>query len=179
VACDSYQLGEIFKFLLNKGLLFLVDFSPGSLDSIADTSLLPVDAVLATLRQCPSYQIDKNHTNCGLRTRALPILDFIQGLLSANSIPVSRAAWKSGRSAHAWLAPAENGEPGKKSSGNSDDRPFRFTRSLAGDQRLRFENTMGADKFARDVFTATSWDWTAEDQGSSHISTTPNLWSFK
>ncbi|KAI8634436.1 hypothetical protein F5Y19DRAFT_211185 [Xylariaceae sp. FL1651] len=177
VACDSYQLGEMFKFLTNKGLLFLVDFSPGSLDSIADTPLLPVDSVLATLRQCPSYQIDKNHTNCGLRTRILPILDFIQGLLSANSIPISRAAWKSNRTAHAWM-PTESRETDSKSNGSGDERPFRFTRSLAGDQRLRFENAMGADKFARDVFTATSWDWSAEDQVSDRISTTPK-WSFK
>ncbi|KAI1826940.1 hypothetical protein F4861DRAFT_23616 [Xylaria intraflava] len=171
VSCDSYQLGEMFKFLTNKGLLFLVDFSPGSLDAVADSALLPVDALLATLRQCPAYQIDKNHTNCGLRTRMLPILDFVQGLLSANSVPVSRAAWKGGRAAHAWM-------PVDAAADGEDARPFRFTRSLAGDQRLRFENAMGAEKFARDVFTATSWDWTAEDQGPDHISTTPR-WSFR
>ncbi|KAI1421718.1 hypothetical protein F5Y12DRAFT_685737 [Xylaria sp. FL1777] len=176
VACDSYQLGEMFKFLANKGLLFLVDFSPASLDAIADSALLPVDHVLATLRQCPAYQIDKNHTNCGLRTRLLPILDFIQALLSANSIPISRAAWKNGRAAHAWMPGDADSKMDERGEGNQ--RPFRFTRALAADQRLRFENAMGADKFARDVFTATSWDWTAEDQVSDHISTTPR-WSFK
>ncbi|KAI1269650.1 hypothetical protein F5Y18DRAFT_414571 [Xylariaceae sp. FL1019] len=173
VACDSYQLGEIFKFLMNKGLLFLVDFSPGSFDSIADTSLLPVDNVIATLRQCPSYQIDKHHTNCGLRTRILPILDFIQGLLSANSVPITRASWTNNRQTHAWMT-AESLEP----NGKLDERVFRFTRNLAGDQRLRFENAMGADKFARDVFTASSWDWSADLQPQDHISTTPR-WSFK
>ncbi|RYC53588.1 hypothetical protein CHU98_g12622 [Xylaria longipes] len=180
VACDSYQLGEMFKFLTNKGLLFLADFSPASLDAIADAALLPVDGVLATLRQCPGYQIDKNHTNCGLRTRMLPILDFVQGLLSASSVPVARAAWKGNRAAHAWMP----GPEGKKVDGGArdhddeNDRSFRFTRALAADQRLRFENTMGADKFARDVFTATSWDWTAEDQGLDHVSTTPR-WTIK
>ncbi|KAI0513110.1 hypothetical protein F5B22DRAFT_612303 [Xylaria bambusicola] len=172
VACDSYQLGEMFKFLANKGLLFLVDFSPGSLDVIADTALLPVDHILSTLRQCPAYQIDKNHTNCGLRTRLLPILDFIQALLSANSIPISRAAWKNGRAAHAWMPADVDGKA------DGVEKPFRFTRALAADQRLRFENAMGADKFARDVFTATSWDWTAEEQGQDHVSTTPR-WSFR
>jgi hypothetical protein len=164
----------MFKFLTNKNLLFIVDFSPASLDSIADTSLLSVDNLLATLRQCPSYQIDKNHTNCGLRTRILPILDFIQGLLSANSIPLSRTAWKSNRAAYAWMPAAANDN---KMNKNADDRPFRYTRSLAGDQRLRFENAMGADQFARDVFTASSWDWTADDQGPDFVSTTPK-WSF-
>lgn len=181
MACDSYQLGEMFKFLTNKGLLFLADFSPSSLDAIADAALLPVDGVLATLRQCPGYQIDKNHTNCGLRTRMLPILDFVQGLLSASSVPVSRAAWKANRAAHAWM-PGVAAPEGKKLSREDDDgageRPFRFTRALAADQRLRFENTMGADKFARDVFTASSWDWTAEEQGLDHVSTTPR-WSIR
>ncbi|KAI1376015.1 hypothetical protein F4677DRAFT_420027 [Hypoxylon crocopeplum] len=171
-ACDSYQLGEMFKFLTNRNLIFLVDFSPGSLDTIADTSLLQVESILSTLRQCPSYQIDKNHTNCGLRTRILPILDFIQGLLSANSIPITRISWKSNRPAVAWMpSGTENGAP-------VEERVFRFTRSLAGDQRLRFENAMGADKFARDVFTARSWDWTAEEQGQDVPSTTPR-WSLK
>ncbi|KAI0406376.1 hypothetical protein F4802DRAFT_596402 [Xylaria palmicola] len=172
VACDSYQLGETFKFLTNRGLLCLADFSPASLGSLADAALLlPVDGVLAALRQCPSYQIDKNHTNCGLRTRMLPILDFVQALLSANSIPVSRAAWKSDPAAHAWM-PAGDGRD------DGDERPFRFTRAMAGDDRLRFENAMGADKFARQVFTATSWDWTSEDQGLDYAPTTPK-WSFR
>ncbi|KAL7624077.1 hypothetical protein AAE478_005634 [Parahypoxylon ruwenzoriense] len=174
-ACDSYQLGEMFKFLANRNLTFLVDFSPGSLDSIADTSLLQVDAVLSALRQCPSYQIDKNHTNCGLRTRILPILDFIQSMLSAPIIPISRNAWKNDRQAVAWLPPAGAGG-GKTPTG---DRPFRFTRSLAGDQRLRFENVMGADKFVRELFTASSWDWTAEDQAQDALPSTTPRWSLQ
>lgn len=176
-ACDSYQLGEMFKFLTNKNLLFLVDFSPGSLDSIEDTSLLQIDTILATLRQCPSYQIDKNHTNCGLRTRILPILDFIQGLLSANSIPITRSTWKNNRQAVAWLPPDSNGDREGKTP--ADARPFSFTRYLAGDQRLRFEHAMGADKFAKDVFTATSWDWTAEDQAQDSLPSTTPRWSLR
>ncbi|KAI1156565.1 hypothetical protein F4825DRAFT_446417 [Nemania diffusa] len=184
VACDSYQLGEMVKFLMNKGLFALADFSPGSLDAVADTArLLPVGTAVAALRQCPAYQIDKNHANCGLRTRMLPILDFVEGLLSANSVPVSRAAWKSNRAAHAWMPPGsgETETRGKMDGGGGEEgeRPFRFTRALAGDQRFRFENAMGADKFARDVFTATSWDWTAEDQGPDRSSTTPNLYFRK
>lgn len=163
----------MFKFLTNKNLMFLVDFSPGSLDSIADTSLLQVDGILATLRQCPSYQIDKNHTNCGLRTRILPILDFIQGLLSSNSIPLTRATWKSNRQAAAWMPP--DGE--KKTE--TQPKPFLFTRSLAGDQRLRLENAMGADRLARDVFTASSWDWTAEDQAYDTLPSTTPRWNLK
>ncbi|KAI0113546.1 hypothetical protein GGR51DRAFT_17339 [Nemania sp. FL0031] len=180
VACDSYQLGEMLKFLTNKGLFFLVDFSPGSLDAIADTALLPISSIINTLRQCPSYQIDKNHTNCGLRTRMLPILDFIESLLSAASISLTHAGWKGGRAAQAWM-PVENGESSRKVFANGAENSgntFRFTRALASDQRLRLEGPMGVDKLIREVFTATSWDWTAEDQGSDHASTTPR-WSFR
>ncbi|KAI1858712.1 uncharacterized protein JN550_012544 [Neoarthrinium moseri] len=153
-ACDSYQLGEMFKFFTNRGLLFAVDFSPASLDLIADTALLPVDVVLAALRQCPSYQIDKNHMNCGLRTRIVPILDFVKALLSANSVPLSRLPWKNDRQRTAWL-PREGAREDVREA-----KPFQFTRAMSNDQRLRFEHAMGADKFARDVFTAPGWIWT-------------------
>lgn len=204
-ACDSYQLGEMVKFLTHKGLLSLIDFSPRSLINpnpnpgsggtagIGSAGpLVSVEAVLAALRQCPAYQVDKHHSNCGLRARLLPLLDFVQGLLSAGSVPLARAAWARDRGAVAWLARGgwggggggggggsgggiRGGEGrGRGKDGDDDDdsdagagaggaRPFRFTRSMLGDQRLRFEHALGADKFARAVFTATSWDWTAED----------------
>jgi len=107
----------------------------------------------------------------------LPILEFIKGLLSANSIPLSRAAWKNDPSGHGWM-PAEHGKTDGETHHDDDSKPFRYTRSLAMDARVRFENTMGADKLARNVFTATSWDWTAEDQLPDRTSTTPRL-SFR
>ncbi|KAK9424509.1 hypothetical protein SUNI508_03385 [Seiridium unicorne] len=158
-ACDSYQLGEMIKFLTTKNLFFLVDFSPSSLDLIADTSLLQVDTVIAILRQCPGYQIDKHHTNCGLRTRMLPILDFIKTLLSTNSVPLSRLPWKNDRKKTAWL-PREGEEDEVE---DPSTKHFKFTRAMSSDQRLRFEHTMGAEKFARDVFTASTWNWSVED----------------
>ena len=175
-ACDSYQLGEMVKFLAHKGLLGLVDFSPRSLiggggggggavgiSLSSSSSLAPVDAILAALRQCPAYQVDKHHSNCGLRTRLLPLLDFLQGLLSAGSVPLARAVWKKDRAAAAWLPRPRGGGPAAAGDDDGDPRPFRFTRSMLGDQRLRFEHALGAERFAREVFTASSWDWTAED----------------
>lgn len=146
------------KFLTTKSLFFPVDFSPGSLDLIADTSLLQVDSILATLRQCPGYQVDKYHNNCGLRTRILPVIDFIKALLSTNSVPLSRLPWKNDRKKNAWL-PREDEEDGLDALA----KPFKFTRAMSSDQRLRFEHTMGTEKFARDVFTASSWNWSSED----------------
>lgn len=157
-ACDSYQLGEMVKFLTSKNLFFLVDFSPSSLNLIADTSLLQVDTILGTLRQCSGYQIDKYHTNCGLRTRMLPVLDFIKALLTTNSIPLSRLPWKNDRKRTAWL-PREDEEKDLEAPA----KPFKFTRAMASDQRLRFEHTLGAEKFARDIFTASSWNWSSDE----------------
>ena len=168
-ACDSYQLGEMIRFLAQKDLLFFVDFSSSSLDSVKDFSVLEIAHILATLKQVPSYQIDKNHTNCGLRTRILPILDYIQTMLSSNIVSISRRQWKESRSAVTWI-PAED-EQGK-------DRVFRFTRSVASDQRLRYEGAMAADRMARDLFTAKKWDWTPEDEGrnpSRNFSTAPTF----
>lgn len=158
-ACDSYQLGETIKFLSTKNLFFLVDFSPNSLNLIADTSMLHVDTILATLRQCTAYQIDKHHTNCGLRTRMMPILDFLKALLSTSSVPLSRLPWRNDRQRIAWL-PSEDE---LQDVTLQQDKPFQFTRGMQSDQRLRFEHAMGAEKFARDVFTASSWNWSAED----------------
>ncbi|KXJ96631.1 hypothetical protein Micbo1qcDRAFT_199422 [Microdochium bolleyi] len=201
-ACDSYQLGEIVRFLANKSLLFLVDFGPSSLDRVVDTAQITVDSLITTLRQCPSYQIDKNHNNCGLRTRMLPILDFVQSLLSANAVPVTIPGWKADRAATAWLpldqddggtpAPAQNGSRPEfivsngtshhddssdinnsdghrylPTSGHPHGKPFRFTRTMAGDQRFRLDGALGLDKLARQVFLASSWDWTADDDSGA------------
>ncbi|KAK8038961.1 hypothetical protein PG993_007372 [Apiospora rasikravindrae] len=190
-ACDSYQLGEMFKFFVNKNLLFLVDFSPGSLDRIADTSLMPVEGILAALKQVPSYQIDTHHRNCGLRTRILPVLEFVTALLSANSVPVARAAWKQSQQATAWFSQANSAAAaeekrmkfdaagdGDDGDGSSPPGTFRFTRTVAGDPRLRFEHALGADQFARDVFTAPAWNWTADQDAppiTSGFGRTPNL----
>ncbi|KAJ9133542.1 Hydroxyproline-rich glycoprotein [Pleurostoma richardsiae] len=157
VACDSYQLGEMVKFLSNKELLFFVDFSPCSLESVKDYSTVEIGHILSVLKQCPSYQIDKNHTNCGLRTRILPILEYIQAMLSSNSISIARSAWKNNRAETSWI-PVEDGD-----YRDAKEKVFRFTRSLSGDQRLRYEGAMAADRMARQLFTASSWDWTPED----------------
>lgn len=37
--------------------------------------------ITASLRQIPDYQIDHNHTGCGIRRRLLPLLDCIDGFL--------------------------------------------------------------------------------------------------
>jgi hypothetical protein len=147
----------MIRFLSSRGLLSFVDFSPRSLDRVQDLAVMDVAHILATLKHCPSYQIDKNHTNCGLRNRIIPIADFIQSLLSSKVTAVRRHMWMSDRRSESWLAAAEANDE------NNDEKVFRFTRAISGDPRLRHEGAMGADRLARDLFTATGWDWTPED----------------
>ncbi|KAF7541226.1 hypothetical protein G7Z17_g11997 [Cylindrodendrum hubeiense] len=158
-ACDSFQLGQMLKFFLAKNLLFLVDFSPTSMDSVPDTAMVEVEELLSTLQQCPSYQVDKNHTNCGLRVRVEPIMGYMRSMLSANVIAVPHADWQRRRAEVSWANVRENGDT---ENDNSRTKTFAFTRAIANDQRLRYEGTLYADKMAKAMFTAEAWDWTPE-----------------
>lgn len=209
-ACDSFQLGEIVKFLFHKDLLFLQDFSSTVMAggrrqlriAPADYAAVDVHHILSTLKQCPAYQLDKHHVNCGLRTRILPILEYIQAMLGAGAVALHRHEWTAVHHGKAsWLAAAEaagllDGDgygdddddsdfDGDGMDGNSDRIPsfgkapsrstttattdqyspqvFRFTRSVAGDQRLRYEGSIAADRMARQLFTARRWNWTPEN----------------
>lgn len=172
------------KFFAAKNLLFLVNFSPSSQDSIKDFAAVDVSSILAALRQSPHYQIDKNHTNCGLRSKITPILEYIQVMLSSNVVGVNLQAWKKQPKAATWIAAwggaadADRGKPARKKefsvgpAGGEGRSPgknkvFRFTRSLAQDQRLRYEGAMAADRMALELFMAEEWDWTPEDDNSS------------
>lgn len=46
--------------------------------SVASTDIL---SITSSLRQIPDYQIDNNHTGCGIRRRLLPVLDCIDGFI--------------------------------------------------------------------------------------------------
>ncbi|KAF6821671.1 hydroxyproline-rich glycoprotein-like protein [Colletotrichum sojae] len=154
-ACDSFQLGQMLKFFTSKELMGVVDFGPSSLDSIPDSSVIDIDEILTTLKQVPSYQIDKHHTNCGIRTRIDPIVDYIRSMLSSSVLSISQVDWKNSRVEARWL-PEDQGQR------LDEEKKFEFTRSLASDQRLRYEGNMYADKMARRLFTADRWDWTPE-----------------
>ncbi|TQS32019.1 hypothetical protein Golomagni_07680 [Golovinomyces magnicellulatus] len=156
-ACDPFQLGQMIQFFVAKNLLVLIDYSPAALEAFPDASRLNIEELLVTLRQCPNYQIDKHHTNCGLRIRIEPILDYLRAMLSSNVISISHAEWKRDPTRISW-ANASVDEGDKK-----DKKPkFTFTRAVASDQRLRYEGALYADKMARALFTAGEWDWTPE-----------------
>ncbi|KAM0330501.1 hypothetical protein ACHAQA_003447 [Verticillium albo-atrum] len=158
-ACDSFQLGQMLKFLTSKDLLRPVDFGPSSLDALPDAATLDIEELLITLKQSPSYQVDKNHTNCGLRTRLDPIVDFIRAMLSAEVVGVRAVEWRKNREENSWVLAAEAREG---TPHGAETVKFAFTRSMASDQRLMFDGNILADKLARSLFTADAWDWSPE-----------------
>jgi hypothetical protein len=82
---------------------------------------------------------------------------YVQTMLSSNVVALQRVAWKKSRDVTSWV-PNETVEEKK-----GEESVFRFTRSLAGDQRLRYEGAMAADRMAKALFAAERWDWTPED----------------
>ncbi|TDZ22968.1 hypothetical protein Cob_v004115 [Colletotrichum orbiculare MAFF 240422] len=156
-ACDSFQLGQMLKFFTGKELIGVVDFGPNSFENIPDPSVIDIEDILSNLKQVPSYQIDKNHTNCGIRTRIEPILDFVRSMLSSTVLSISHADWKNDRVAASWIT------SNNTAMSDRGANKFEFTRGLATDQRLRYEGYIHADKMARILFTADEWDWTPED----------------
>lgn len=156
-ACDSYQLGEMIRFLTTRGLLYLVDFSPSGIDQMPDPAVRDISEVLAALKQCTSYQIDKNHTNCGLRTRLLPIVEYIEACLGQYCVGLVHQSWAKARETASWMAEAEAAER------EGTKKPFRLTRAAAGNAQTNFSDSLGWASKARTVFTASSWDWTPEE----------------
>jgi hypothetical protein len=63
-SCDSFQLGEMIKFLTKKKLLSLVPFQEDPDYILPETYNGDLDYLITILRQCPSYQIDHNHAHC-------------------------------------------------------------------------------------------------------------------
>lgn len=147
----------MLKFLVGKNLLFLVDYSPASLNTVPDTAMIEIEELLSTLQQCPSYQVDKHHTNCGLRVRLEPIVGYLRSMLSANVVPISYASWKKQRAETSWV-PLQDQDPNR----DAPSKRFAFTRALANDQRLRHEGAFYVDRMAKAMFTAEEWDWTPE-----------------
>lgn len=147
------------KFLVSKNLLFLMDYSPSSLESAPDATCIDIQELLATLRQCPSYQLDKFHTNCGLRIRVEPILDYLRTMLSTNVISIPLGEWRKNRENVMWQRDAAAEEASSK---DKPKREFLFTRAVANDQRLRYEGAMYVDKTAKSLFTSEAWHWTPE-----------------
>lgn len=97
--CDSFQLGEMIRFLSRIGTL-------QARGSILDTSeyLEPYDGdvynLIDDLRKAPEYQIDRYHTHCGIRTKLIPLLDLVTESLQHTG--VCSECWSENRIEQSW-----------------------------------------------------------------------------
>ncbi|KUJ21830.1 uncharacterized protein LY89DRAFT_681223 [Mollisia scopiformis] len=174
-SCDSFQLGEMVKFLTRKGLLSLVPFqavSPEDPEYIWPEAYSgDIEYLIGVLRQCPSYQIDHNHGHCGLRTRLLPALDYIKSCIDTGlGIKLNRS--KTGPAFESWIP--STSVPRKKSfwvSGKDGEdvdvggykaKEFEFVPS-------RSKTTLGGggrsvERTPKGLFTAEKWNWVNEPE---------------
>ncbi|GAB7326970.1 hypothetical protein MBLNU13_g10920t1 [Cladosporium sp. NU13] len=106
--CDSFQFGEMVRFYLRTGTLRLENtiagLPPSSADN-SDTSAVAYDGdiylLLDRLKQIPEYQVDRNHSHCGIRTRLVPFVDLVSAAMLQAGI--CGDCWAEDRHAHAWL----------------------------------------------------------------------------
>ncbi|KFY86041.1 hypothetical protein V500_07917 [Pseudogymnoascus sp. VKM F-4518 (FW-2643)] len=148
-ACDSFQLGEMVKFFVNKNFFAFTSPLLVTEEDYPEPYDGDIENLITALRQCPSYQYDKNHAHCGLRTRLIPVLDFIQAML-ASGVGIDRGNWKAERPSTSW----ESVEA---------EEPFRLTKSVATDARLKLEGFLTSSALSKSFFGAGSWDWTPEE----------------
>ncbi|KAI9675781.1 MAG: hypothetical protein M1817_001148 [Caeruleum heppii] len=97
--CDSFQLGEMIRFFTRIGSLGLQGL-------MTETEAVPgfpgdIEQLVTRLRQCPSYQIDRNHAHCGIRARLLKILEVLQHWLE-HDVGLCRHCWRHQRVSQSW-----------------------------------------------------------------------------
>ncbi|KAL4949207.1 hypothetical protein BDW69DRAFT_174912 [Aspergillus filifer] len=106
-ACDTFHLGQMTRFFsLRTKTIFIgstlidPDFIPDIEDAEAEprtSTERPVDiaSTISLLKQCPDYQIDSNHTACGIRRRFLPSMDCIEGFVGDERglLGVNQSRW--------------------------------------------------------------------------------------
>jgi hypothetical protein len=100
--CDSFQFGEMVRFYLRAGTLRLENTIAGL--PASDSSAAydgDIHILLDRLKQIPEYQVDRNHSHCGIRTRLVPYVELVSAAMLQAGI--CGDCWSEDRHAHAWL----------------------------------------------------------------------------
>lgn len=142
--CDSFQLGEMVRFFSRKGTLNLQ--SAMSEHAGHDPYSGNIQILIGKFQQAPEYQLDQNHTHCGLRSRLLPILRHIEAL---GQVGVCLRCWTINARSESWLK-------------NPGGRIWTLLGSQRGFMDVRKSGgiTNCADhRFAKALYTAEVRDW--------------------
>ncbi|QSZ35015.1 hypothetical protein DSL72_007877 [Monilinia vaccinii-corymbosi] len=172
-ACDSFQLGEMVKFLTKKNLLSLIPFqavSPEDPEFIWPEAYTgDIEQLLTLLRQCPSYQIDKNHGHCGLRSKLLPALDYIKDCLDGG-VGIKVQLWKTERSTQTWIPHSSTDNRstrkvfavGGKAVGDENQEKLFDFKNLSREDLMLGGRALGVERAAKKLFLAEKWNWVRE-----------------
>ncbi|EMC92268.1 hypothetical protein BAUCODRAFT_283864 [Baudoinia panamericana UAMH 10762] len=139
--CDSFQLGEMIRFFARIGTLRLqgaileTDEPHPQYDG-------DIQNLVDLLRQVPEYQIDRNHTHCGLRTRIMPLLDMIRDCCFY--VGVCPDCWHADRAQYAWI---------------ESKRPLLWKRQSFSLRAYLSRGHGSRHAELRDMFLATERDW--------------------
>ena len=182
-ACDSFQLGEMIKFLSKKGLLFLIPFQSASPDepdyTWPEAYSGDIENLIGLLRQCPPYQIDQNHHHCGLRGRVLPALDYIKDCLDTG-VGINPMRWKTDRAAQTWIPFKDLKRNNKKHfvvGGNVVDETKNHFDFIKARSMMQFGMySLDTEKSAKSLFTAETCIWTSGQEESSKVLRTALKW---
>lgn len=160
--CDSFQLGEMIRFFTKLSTLRLQGTIYDNTEPTYYTG--DIDRLLESLRQCSSYQIDRNHAHCGLRSRMIPLLDLIQNQLSLEigslDIGICSECWNHHRASYAWLLakrPVMWAHPKSLTGNRTLAAPY-----IKGHQR-NSSSCLNRHIVVRDFFMAMDRNWTARD----------------
>lgn len=141
--CDSFQFGEMVRFFLRAGTLRLENMiiTTGE-EQPAPSYDGDLHLLLDRLKQVPEYQVDRNHSHCGIRTRLVPFADLI--IASMQQIGLCGDCWAEDRHSHAWL---------------SAKRPLKWRRQADG-VNLRAQDHARRHASVREFLMAGDKDWT-------------------
>ena len=138
----------MIRFLTRRGTLRLqgrITEAEGSTPYLGS-----INQLLLNLRECPAYQIDKNHSHCGLRTGLLVRLNHVHPILVlADQVGICQACWQTKKLEHSW-----QGKPTKL---------WRFIHGLAMPKFHSKISECGYNHdLAKTMFTAEQRDWSTE-----------------
>jgi len=173
----------MIKFLTKKDLLTLVPFqsaSPYDAEYIWPEAYSgDIENLMVALRQCPSYQIDKNHSHCGFRTKLLPALDYIKSCIDTG-LGLKLIRSKSGPSFDSWATPVKTNGNGHKKAwvGNGNVNAVDIDEKEKGGKKdfnfasvkpkMMWGGTSG-EGYAKELFIAEKWNWITEQESGARL----------
>jgi hypothetical protein len=158
--CDSFQLGEMSKFLRKNDLIKFGPVLTGQDE--AESYAGDLERILDIYKSCPTWRMDEFHNHCGLRTRLVPLIEQMECYLRATSpfgVGVCGECWREHRSNSAW-------NETKRPAGWRAPVP-RVTASMA--RTPGSEACLQSHSKLRNMFMAIDRDWTPKEDRTEGI----------